>query len=76
MTLRLPERGRKFRDANGRFRRKTVEDMGVFERSMYEMTRSLLPKIVADITRPSIFDMKVSGDKIGTSLRIRLPGLP
>lgn len=64
-----------YRDANGRFRRQTRDDMNVFERMNYDMLMRLIPKMVEDITRPlAMFDSaRISNTKVGTSLRIRLP---
>lgn len=48
LTLIPPVRGQKFRDSRGRFRRKTRDDMGVFEQIMADAAIRCAERLIAD----------------------------
>lgn len=64
-----------FRDARGRFRRKTREDMSDFERINFDMLRRLAASFAESVTQPNpLFEkLRILGGEIGTSYTIRLP---
>jgi Lon protease-like protein len=73
--LTLRTRG-PFRDARGRFRRKTREDMSDFERIMHDATMRMVRKWwKPNPLWESLMASPVDNDrvKIGTTLRVRLP---
>lgn len=63
-----------FRDANGRFRRKTREDMNDYERIMHDAMHRLALSEFARLSGPnSLFNNLMAAPKIGRAIRIRLP---